>query len=153
YLEAERDLGRIAAGADIATLAPTLIGAAHLLFSDAASAAPASAAPDPAALARVIGTVIGSVLAGVTAVEGPDLVTDPEPPPASKPGTAPSLATLLSGMAAAEPPGAAMRAVREGLAAFLREVEPRVFTAQGTRQRELRRLLGWDDESLQRFIG
>ena len=34
YLTAERDLGRIAADADVATLAPTLIGAAHLLFAD-----------------------------------------------------------------------------------------------------------------------
>ena len=34
YLSAERDLGRIAPAADIATLAPTLIGAAHLLFAD-----------------------------------------------------------------------------------------------------------------------
>jgi hypothetical protein len=65
----------------------------------------------------------------------------------------PSLAGLLSGMAAAEPPGVSVRAVREELAAFLRAVEPRVFTAQRTRQHELRRLLGWDDESLHRFIG
>ena len=34
YLTAERDLGRIAADADVGTLAPTLIGAAHLLFAD-----------------------------------------------------------------------------------------------------------------------
>ncbi len=33
YLTAERDLGRIAADADVDTLAPTLIGAAHLLFA------------------------------------------------------------------------------------------------------------------------
>lgn len=64
----------------------------------------------------------------------------------------PSLAGLLYGVAAAEAPGATVRAVREDLAAFLREVEPRVFTAQETRQQELRRLLGWDDESLHRFI-
>jgi hypothetical protein len=59
YLGAERDLGRIAAGADIATLAPTMIGAVHLLFSDADGAA-----PDQAALARVIGTVLAGVTAG-----------------------------------------------------------------------------------------
>jgi AcrR family transcriptional regulator len=59
YLEAERDLGRITPGADIATLAPTLIGAAHLLFSDADGAA-----PDAAALARVIDTVLAGVTAG-----------------------------------------------------------------------------------------
>jgi AcrR family transcriptional regulator len=34
YLGAERDLGRIAADADIDTLARTLVGAAHLLFAD-----------------------------------------------------------------------------------------------------------------------
>jgi len=33
YLSAERDLGRIAADADIRALAPTLIGAGHLLFA------------------------------------------------------------------------------------------------------------------------
>ena len=68
-------------------------------------------------------------------------------------GAPPSLAGLLAGIAAAAVPSAEVRAIRENLAAFLREVEPRVFTAHGTRQRELRRLLGWDDESLQRFIG
>jgi AcrR family transcriptional regulator len=35
YLAAERDLGRIAADADIGTLAPMLIGSVHLLLSDA----------------------------------------------------------------------------------------------------------------------
>ena len=59
YLEAERDLGRIAQYADIATLAPTLIGAVHLLFSDADGAA-----PDAAALARVIATVLAGVTTG-----------------------------------------------------------------------------------------
>jgi AcrR family transcriptional regulator len=33
YLSAERELGRIAADADVDTLAPTLIGAGHLLFA------------------------------------------------------------------------------------------------------------------------
>jgi AcrR family transcriptional regulator len=33
YLSAERDLGRIAPDADVDTLAPTLIGAGHLLFA------------------------------------------------------------------------------------------------------------------------
>lgn len=40
YLTAERDLGRIAADADIDSLAPTLIGAGHLLFADRKSAPP-----------------------------------------------------------------------------------------------------------------
>lgn len=34
YLTAERDLGRIATDTDVDTLAPTLIGAAHLLFTN-----------------------------------------------------------------------------------------------------------------------
>ena len=58
YLTAESGLGRIAAGADIGTLAPTLIGAAHLLYADADN--PLS---DAAAVTRVVATV----LAGVTA--------------------------------------------------------------------------------------
>jgi AcrR family transcriptional regulator len=34
YLEAERDLGRVAAAADLDTLAPMLVSAVHLLFTD-----------------------------------------------------------------------------------------------------------------------
>ena len=33
YLAAQQDLGRIAADADVDTLAPVLIGAGHLLFT------------------------------------------------------------------------------------------------------------------------
>ncbi|MDJ1130862.1 TetR/AcrR family transcriptional regulator [Streptomyces iconiensis] len=40
YLIAERERGRIAAGADIDTLAPMLIGTGHLLFADRHSAPP-----------------------------------------------------------------------------------------------------------------
>jgi len=40
YLTAERDLGRIAPDADVDVLAPTLLGAAHLLFADRESGAP-----------------------------------------------------------------------------------------------------------------
>ncbi|MFF1720601.1 TetR/AcrR family transcriptional regulator [Streptomyces sviceus] len=40
YLAAERALGRIRADADVDVLAPTLIGAAHLLFADAEGPAP-----------------------------------------------------------------------------------------------------------------
>jgi AcrR family transcriptional regulator len=54
YLTTERDLGRIAAGADIGTLAPTLVGAAHLLFTDA------DGTPEPAAVAKVVDTVLGA---------------------------------------------------------------------------------------------
>ena len=56
YLAAERGLGRIASDADIGTLAPTLIGAAHLLFADTDSPP-----PDAAAVTRVVTTILASV--------------------------------------------------------------------------------------------
>ncbi len=56
YLAIERDLGRIAADADIDTLAPTLIGAAHMLF-----AGRDGTPPEPEAVARVVHTVIAGV--------------------------------------------------------------------------------------------
>jgi AcrR family transcriptional regulator len=56
YLTAERGLGRIAADADIGILAPTLTGAAHLLFADADRPP-----PDAAAVTRVVTTVLASV--------------------------------------------------------------------------------------------
>ena len=34
YLRGERDLGRVAPDAEVDTLAPTLIGKVHLLFTD-----------------------------------------------------------------------------------------------------------------------
>jgi len=52
YLAAERDRGRVAADADIGTLALTLIGAAHLLFADA------DGTPEPAAVARMVVAVL-----------------------------------------------------------------------------------------------
>jgi AcrR family transcriptional regulator len=57
YLTAERDLGRIAPDADVDTLAPTLIGAAHLLFTERKGSP-----PEREAVAKVVITV----LAGVT---------------------------------------------------------------------------------------
>ncbi|MDH6142894.1 MULTISPECIES: TetR/AcrR family transcriptional regulator [Kitasatospora] len=57
YLEAERIRGRIAADADLATLAPTLIGAGHLLFADR-TAAP----PDAEAVRRMVAAVLAGVL-------------------------------------------------------------------------------------------
>jgi AcrR family transcriptional regulator len=57
YLTVERGLGRIAADADIDTLAPTLIGAAHLLFADR-NAAP----PDAAAVRKMVTTVLAGVM-------------------------------------------------------------------------------------------
>ncbi|MET9251317.1 TetR/AcrR family transcriptional regulator [Nonomuraea sp. NPDC003709] len=56
YLRAERDLGRIAADADVDTLAPTLIGAGHLLFADRTGAP-----PEPAAVRKMVTTVIAGV--------------------------------------------------------------------------------------------
>jgi len=61
YLTAERELGRIAADADVDTLAPTLIGAAHLLFADGAGAPPAGDA---------VRKTVTTVLAGVVEEPG-----------------------------------------------------------------------------------
>lgn len=57
YLTAERDLGRIAAAADVDALAPTLIGSGHLLFADRESAR-----PDAAAVRRMVTAVVGGVV-------------------------------------------------------------------------------------------
>ncbi len=57
YLTAERDLGRIAADADVDTLAPTLIGAGHLLFADRKGAP-----PEAAAVRKMVTAVIGGVV-------------------------------------------------------------------------------------------
>ena len=55
YLIAERDLGRIAAGADVATLALTLIGAGHMLFAGREGTPPENAD---------VGRTVTAVLAG-----------------------------------------------------------------------------------------
>jgi AcrR family transcriptional regulator len=57
YLAAERDLGRIAADADVDTLAPTLLGAAHLLFAGRDGAPPGAEA-----VCKVVTTVIAGVV-------------------------------------------------------------------------------------------
>ncbi len=57
YLAAEQRLGRIVAEADLRPLAPTLVGAGHLLFADRESAP-----PTPEALRQVVATVIGGAL-------------------------------------------------------------------------------------------
>jgi AcrR family transcriptional regulator len=57
YLAAERELGRIAADADVGSLAPTLIGAGHLLFADREGGPPETGA---------VRRVVTSVIAGVT---------------------------------------------------------------------------------------
>ncbi|GAB2941369.1 TetR/AcrR family transcriptional regulator [Micromonospora polyrhachis] len=54
YLTAERDLGRIALDADIHTLAPTLIGAAHLLFTERKDS------PEPSAVHKIVTTTLTS---------------------------------------------------------------------------------------------
>ncbi|MFD9697527.1 TetR/AcrR family transcriptional regulator [Lentzea sp. NPDC059081] len=58
YLKAERDLGRITAEADVDTLAPTLIGAAHLQFTEQKDG-PAA----PEAVRKVVIAVLAGVLA------------------------------------------------------------------------------------------
>jgi AcrR family transcriptional regulator len=57
YLAAERDLGRIAADADVDTLAPMLIGAGHLLF-----AGRKGTPPEAEAVRRMVTTVIAGVV-------------------------------------------------------------------------------------------
>ena len=57
YLSAERELGRIAADADVDTLAPTLIGAGHLLFADRTGAP-----PETGAVRKMVTTVIAGVV-------------------------------------------------------------------------------------------
>jgi AcrR family transcriptional regulator len=57
YLAAERDLGRIAADADVDTLAPTLIGAGHLLFADRHGTP-----PEAGAVRKMVTTVLAGAL-------------------------------------------------------------------------------------------
>jgi AcrR family transcriptional regulator len=54
YLTAEQELGRIRAAPDIATLAPSLIGAVHLLFADQETGP-----PDAETLRKVVAVVLG----------------------------------------------------------------------------------------------
>ncbi|MQM26372.1 TetR/AcrR family transcriptional regulator [Glycomyces albidus] len=56
YLRQERDLGRLAADAEVDGLAPMLVGGAHLLFADRA------APPGAEAVRKVVSSVIGAVL-------------------------------------------------------------------------------------------
>ena len=57
YLAAERDLGRVAADADVDTLAAMLIGTGHLLF-----AGRESAPPEPAAVHKMVTSVIATAV-------------------------------------------------------------------------------------------
>jgi AcrR family transcriptional regulator len=57
YLTAERDLGRVAADADLAVLAPTLLGAGHLRFADRVSSPPGSDT-----VRRMVATILGGAV-------------------------------------------------------------------------------------------
>ncbi|MEU0853250.1 helix-turn-helix domain-containing protein [Streptomyces flaveolus] len=57
YLTAERETGRLAGDADIDTLAPTLVGAGHLLFADRTSAP-----PQTTAIRKMVTTVIAGAV-------------------------------------------------------------------------------------------
>ncbi|MET9899765.1 TetR family transcriptional regulator [Streptomyces sp. NPDC006446] len=57
YLRAERDLGRLVPGADVDTLALTLIGTGHLLF-----AGREGASPDLAGVRRTVGSVVAGAV-------------------------------------------------------------------------------------------
>jgi AcrR family transcriptional regulator len=59
YLSAERELGRLDRDADIDTLAPTLIGAGHLLFADRNGVR-----PDVDTVRRTVAAVVAGVLRG-----------------------------------------------------------------------------------------
>jgi hypothetical protein len=56
YLTAERELGRIAADADVDALTPMLIGTGHLLFAGREGTPPGAGAVD-----KVVTTVIAAV--------------------------------------------------------------------------------------------
>lgn len=60
YLTAERTLGRLAPDTDVDTLAPTLTGAAHLLF-----ASREDGAPGEGAVRKVVDAVVGGAVRGV----------------------------------------------------------------------------------------
>lgn len=57
YLATERELGRLADDTDVDTLAPALVGAAHLLFADRASAPPQTAAVRRTVTSVVVGAL------------------------------------------------------------------------------------------------
>lgn len=72
YLTAERDLGRIAQHADVATLAPTLIGAGHLLFAGRQDASPeTTAAMATETATEAVRKMVDTVIAGATAEGAP----------------------------------------------------------------------------------
>ncbi|MER5968934.1 hypothetical protein ABT112_04155 [Streptomyces sp. NPDC002055] len=75
------------------------------------------------------------------------------PAPSVAPGGAgPALAALLGAFRPAGPPGMEVRERRSRLADFVRAAEPRFHRAPQSDRERLRRLLGWDDASLHRFV-
>jgi AcrR family transcriptional regulator len=67
YLSTERDLGRVAADADLETLASTLIGAGHLLFADREGPP-----PDAGAVQKMVTAVIAGALGEPNQPSGAD---------------------------------------------------------------------------------
>jgi AcrR family transcriptional regulator len=65
YLAAERDLGRVTAAADLDTLAPMLVGAVHLLYTEAEDGE-----PGPAAIARVTAAALAGAVSATTGPAG-----------------------------------------------------------------------------------
>ena len=57
YLNAERELGRIMADADVDTLAPMLIGTGHLLFAGREGTPPEAGTLDKVVTAVIAGAV------------------------------------------------------------------------------------------------
>lgn len=57
YLAAEQELGRIAPDADVATLAPMLIGTGHLLFADRKGDP-----PEPEAVRRAVSAAVAGIV-------------------------------------------------------------------------------------------
>ena len=78
YLEAERDLGRVAAGADLATLAPMLVSAVHLLFTDTDGPPPGETA-----VTRTVAAALAAATAALTRHPRPG--RPPAPPAGTKP--------------------------------------------------------------------
>ncbi len=74
YLAAERDLGRIAAGAEPDGLGPMLIGTAHLLFADRKGIP-----PDAETVRTMVASVVGGVLRDLPPEDRP--AKAPEEPP------------------------------------------------------------------------
>jgi AcrR family transcriptional regulator len=68
YLEAERNLGRVPAGADLGTVAPMLVGVGHLAYAELDAAGPTEDA---------VRKMVAAALAGASApLPGPSTVDD-----------------------------------------------------------------------------